>query len=220
MTQRGNARQTIFESDSDRQIYLDLLHVNSQRNRLSLIGYCLMSNHVHLIVVPRQPAALALTLKETHGRFATYFNVGRTASGHVWQGRYFSCPLDPAHLWTALRYTELNPVRARMATAADDWQWSSARAHCRNETDRLLDMTTWNARWDAAAWPGFLNIETTDVELAAIRTSTHTGRPLGDETFIHELEMQLHRQLAPQKGGRPQKERTDERQAAFSFEAE
>jgi putative transposase len=71
-----------------------------------------MSNHIHLVAVPAKSDGLARTLKETHGRFASYWNVVRHSSGHVWQGRYYSCPLDESHLWRALRYTELNPVRA------------------------------------------------------------------------------------------------------------
>jgi putative transposase len=75
-----------------------------------LIGYCLMSNHVHLVVVPQKQDALARSLKETHGRFASYWNAVDHFSGHVRQGRYYSCPLDETHLWEALRYTELKPA--------------------------------------------------------------------------------------------------------------
>ena len=73
-----------------------------------------MTNHVHLIVIPERAESLPLALKQTHGRYASYLNARSAASGHVWQGRYYSCPLDPPHLWAALHYTELNPVRAGM----------------------------------------------------------------------------------------------------------
>ena len=113
VTRRGNARQSIFSSTEERTVYLELLRQYTELHRLSVIGYCLMSNHVHLVVIPQQPEALALALKQTHGRYAAYWNALHHSSSHVWQGRY-SCPLDSSHLWQALRYTELNPVRARL----------------------------------------------------------------------------------------------------------
>src|SRR5579871_771625 len=111
ITQRGNAGRFVLECDADRLVYLHLLQHYSQLYHLSLLGYCLMTNHVHLIAVPERNQAMELALKQTHGRYATYFNARYECSGHVWQGRYYSCPLDLAHLWAALRYTELNPVR-------------------------------------------------------------------------------------------------------------
>jgi putative transposase len=141
VTQRGNARQFILTGDADRVVYLDLLRRYSQLHQLCLIGYCLMSNHVQLIVVPRRTDALAQALKHTHGRYASYWNVSHASSGHVWQGRYYSCPLDSSHLWAALRYTELNPVRAGLVTAPQEWKWSSAVAHCGAATsDASLEM--------------------------------------------------------------------------------
>jgi len=83
-----------------------------------------MSNHVHLVAVPRKADVLARTLKETHGRFASYWNALHHSTGHVWQGRYYSCPVDEPHLWEALRYAELNPVRASLVDRAECWGWS------------------------------------------------------------------------------------------------
>jgi REP element-mobilizing transposase RayT len=133
ITQRGNSRRFILETDTERGVYLDLLQQGIQRHGVELIGYCLMSNHVHLVAVPQSKDALARSLKQTHGRFASYRNAVNRSSGHVWQGRYYSCPLDDTHLWEALRYTELNPVRAFLVTSAKDWPWSSAAAHCGTE---------------------------------------------------------------------------------------
>src|ERR1700692_4697615 len=130
VTQRGNARQVILSSDGDRVTHLELLRQYSELHGLALLGYCLMSNHVHLIVVPRAAQALAQALKHTHGRSASYWNARNSSSGHVWQGRFFSWSLDETHLWRALRYVELNPVRAGMAQAAAECRWSSAAAHC------------------------------------------------------------------------------------------
>jgi putative transposase len=130
VTQRGNQRRFILDNDTHRSIYLDLLAQSLALHGVALIGYCLMSNHVHLVLVPRKPESLGLALKHSHGRFASYWNAVHRSSGHVWQGRYYSCPLDETHLWEALRYTELNPVRAGLIEEAGSWKWSSAAAHC------------------------------------------------------------------------------------------
>ena len=117
VTQRGNARQVILSSDrgSARLIWSCCGTTANFAHALVLLGYCLMSNHVHLIAVPRACEALAQTLKHAHGRYASYWNARNSSSGHVWQGRFYSCPLDETNLWRALRYVEMNPVRAGMA---------------------------------------------------------------------------------------------------------
>ena len=87
------------------------------------------------------------------GRYATYLNGRQGTSGHVWQGRYFSCPLDPTHLWSALRYVERNPVRAGMAAQPEEHTWSSAAAHSGGSDERgLLDLDCWKAQWTATSW--------------------------------------------------------------------
>ena len=115
-----------------------------------------MSNHVHLIVIPGDAKGLAASMKHTHGRYAAYWNVIRHSSGHVWQGRYYSCPLDEPHLWQALRYTELNPVRAQLVTEPDAWEWSSAAAHCQVTRTTDLSNELWKTRWTHASWRAYL----------------------------------------------------------------
>ncbi len=114
-----------------------------------------MSNHVHL-VVPRKPESLAKALKYTHGRYASYWNATHGSSGHAWQGRFYSCPLDQPHLLEALRYAELNPVRAGLIATAELWPWSSAGAHCGTATpDSCLEMETWRRHWSVPSWRQF-----------------------------------------------------------------
>jgi putative transposase len=203
LTQRGNARQLILSRDEDRAVYLKLLRENTEVYEVSLIGYCLMSNHVHLIAVPTQLDGLALALRNTHGRYAAYWNAIHGASGHAWQGRFYSCPLDEVHLWAALRYTELNPVRAGLVSQPESWPWSSAAVHC-GETvaNPWLGDSLWRNRWTVPAWREYLSAPETESEAAAIRRSTHTGRPLGDAEFVSELERKTGRRLLPQKKGR------------------
>ena len=221
VTQRGNARQFILSSDGDRRVYLDLLRHYSSLYQLLLLGYGLMSNHVHLIVIPERPDSLALTLKNAHGRYATHWNVGRNSSGHVWQGRYYSCPLEESHLWAALRYVELNPVRAGLVKDPHQYRWSSAAAHCGTvPAEQWLDMELWREHWNAASWRDYLASGGAEAEAKEIRESTHTGRPLGTPEFVESWEKTLRRRWAPQSGGRPQKLERDERQAALIFESE
>lgn len=218
VTQRGNGRQVIFSTDADRAVYMDLLRRYAALHELSLVGYCLMSNHVHLIAVPHSSSSLAQTLKQTHGRYAAYWNARQRSSGHVWQGRFYSCPLGERHLWEALRYIELNPVRAGMMAAAEEWPWSSAAAHCGTATPGAgLDMQRWRTRWSRESWREFLTAAHGEAESNAIRTCTHTGRPLGDSEFVKALEQKTSRRLAPQKGGRPPKSAPDTQQVQLVF---
>lgn len=118
----------------------------------------------------------------------------------LWTG---GCPLDDTHLWAALRYVELNPVRAGKVESAEGWKWSSAAAHCAaGEPDPMLEMERWKKRWTAAEWRQFLAMDS-PAEARAIRESTHTGCALGSADFVARLEKLTLRPLAPQKGGRP-----------------
>jgi putative transposase len=202
-------------------VYLNLLRQNIELHGVALVGYCLMSNHVHLVAIPENGCGLALALKDTHGRYAVYWNTVHRSSGHAWQGRYFSCPLDGAHLWEALRYVELNPVRAGVAIEAEAWMWSSAATHCGTQIgNEILNLEIWRNHWTANAWRQYLAAGEMESNLAAIRQCTHTGRPLGSTEFVQTLEGSMKRRLAPQKGGRPPKPRLDARQSELAFEPE
>ena len=219
VTQRGNARQFLLTTDQDRLVYLELLRRYTCLYDVSLLGYCLMSNHVHLLLVPQRAESLAAALKNAHGRYATYWNAAHQSSGHVWQGRFFSCPLDDAHLWLALRYAERNPVRARLVRNAEEWPWSSAAAHCgASQTDAFLDTESWRRRWTPASWREYLVDHEHTADLRALRDCTHTGRPLGSSAFVRSLEEMTHRQLEPQKGGRPRTAIDNDKQSELLFE--
>ena len=205
VTQRGNGRRVVFETDNDRLVYLGLLQQHAKLQRLAILGYCLMPNHVHLVVVPERDASLRTALRNAHGRYAAYLNARQASSGHVWQGRYYSCPLGEDHLWAALRYTERNPVRAGMVGDAAEFPWSSARIHMGGDWDGLVDVGLWSARWTLTEWREFLAATEFELESDAIRRSTHCGRPLGSANFVKRLETALARPLAARPGGRPKK---------------
>ena len=203
VTQRGNRRQTVFFEDADRAMYLRLLGLHCSRRRVRISGYCLLSNHVHLVAAPQAENGLAKALGGAHMDYARWLNLRRSETGHVWQNRFYSCPLDEGHRWEALRYVELNPVRAGLTGAAADWPWSSAAAHLGGRDPAgLLDLTEWGSRWNPETWRDVLE-EGLDnaATMERIREATRTGRPAGSADFIEQLETATHRPLRPQKRG-------------------
>jgi REP element-mobilizing transposase RayT len=144
ITQRGVDRRETFSSDQDRTTYLRLLQANLQDAQASLLGWCLMTNHVHLIAVPERADSLAVLLRRVHGRYAQYYNTRSGRTGHLWQNRFFACLLERDHLWTALAYVDRNPLRAGMVQWAADYRWSSAAAHLsRVDEIGILDVEWW-----------------------------------------------------------------------------
>jgi putative transposase len=203
ITQRGNRRQTVFFDDADRAMYLQLLARHCRRASVGIVGYCLMGNHVHLVAIPKAETGLAKAMGLTHGDYARWLNMKRGEVGHLWQNRFFSCVLDERHQAEALRYVELNPVRAGLVQKATDWLWSSAMAHVTG-VDRagILEAAEWELRWNAAAWSDVLEQGVEDAAmLERIREATQTGRPMADPDFVQELEAKVQRHLRPQKRG-------------------
>jgi REP-associated tyrosine transposase len=139
IAQRGVDRRETFTRDTDRTTYLALLGQNLAASEVRLLGWCLMSNHVHLIAVPAREDSLGVLLRRVHGRYAQYYNVRAGRSGHLWQNRYFVCVLETKHLWSALAYVERNAVRAGMVERAGDIAGPARRR-------------TWGARTPTAYW--------------------------------------------------------------------
>ena len=110
ITQRGNNRQDIFFDDNDREEYLGLLNRHARKYSLDVLSYCLMSNHVHIIAVPHTPEALAQTFNFTHMRYSQYYNKKMEMSGHLWQGRFYSCIMDEDKIGTATNGTDLRKL--------------------------------------------------------------------------------------------------------------
>lgn len=205
VTQRGNGRRDVFVSDGMQGVYLSLWREHAANNGLRVLGYCLMSNHVHLVVVPEDEDALGRGIRRIHGRFAQFWNSARGGSGHMWENRFFSCPVAPQRVWAVMRYVELNPVRAGMVDDAVAYPWSSAVAHV-SGVDRsgVLDLNWWSREWDQGCWRAALEAGPGS-GVDAIRRATQSGRPFGEATFVEELEKRLGRPLAPRPRGRPKK---------------
>jgi putative transposase len=205
ITQRGNRRQNLFFSDADRQEYLRLVLEYSVQAGLMIIAYCLMTNHIHLIGIPALEITLAKVFKPVHTQYAQHFNKIVGCCGRVFQSRFFSCPLDDDHRWRAIRYVERNSVRAGMVVRAEDYPWSSARAHCGLTTDPLLSNLPDLKPPADNNWSDWLKDPDGENVLINLRLCTRTGRPFGSDAFVAQLENRLGRKLRALPRGRPVK---------------
>jgi len=165
------------------------------------------TNHVHLLLTPREPEALAAAVGRTHLVYTQYINRLHGRGGHLWQNRFFSCPLDESHLVAAMRYVERNPVRARMCRAPWRYAWSSAAAHGGERPDEtgLLDLAWWSGFARPATWRTMLKQPEDDAATAALQRATRTGRPLAGDRLLAKLETKLGRRLRALPRGRPRK---------------
>jgi putative transposase len=206
VTQRGNRRADVFQGEDDRNVYLSMLNKYATEYGVEIWTYCLMTNHVHLVLVPGGPQALSQTMRDTHTAYALRFNLQNRLSGHLWQGRFFSCVLDDSYLWAAVRYVEQNPVRAGVVAWAEAYRWSSAAAHCGLRADPVLSMG-FPPAGAVANWGEWLAGEEA-VSSDVIRRQTHTGRPCGSAAFVTGLEQVMNRALHPGKRGRKARHHT------------
>lgn len=200
ITQRGVRRFNVFLDEADHLFYLKLLEHYAPRFGLGIVSYCTMTNHVHIVGVPEREDSIAKVFRDCHGTYASDFNKKYGNVGHVWQARPYSCVLDEAHTWAAIRYVERNPVRAQMVQRAEDYRWSSARAHCGMSSDTLLKPDWQKPQW-IGNWSEWLT-DSSDTEMEQrVRARTHTGRPCGNDMFVRSIERVLGRHLAPMKSG-------------------
>ena len=212
VTQRGVNGQIVFFTAADREVYLSLVEDNLKEARVTALAWCLMSNHVHWVVVPERADSLAILFRRVHGRYAQYLNARRRRSGHLWQNRFFSCALSRGHVWRALRYVELNPLRASLAKDPAAYAWSSAAGHLagpQNYVGPALDWGLWEGAGRAAGWRELLTGSVTLEEVVEMRKCTYAGKPLGDPDFLAEMEARFGRKWLepgrPRKTGEPEK---------------
>ena len=199
VTQRGNRREPVFFADEDYRAYLELISAAARRSRTQIWAYCLMPNHVHFVMTPSDPDGLRNTFAEAHRRYTGRIHARLRCTGHLWQGRFSSTAMDERHLIAAARYVPMNPVRAGLAPRAEDWRWSSARAHLAGRDDGVVTVQPLLDRIEDFA--GLLETPDDAAAVAAIRRSRTTGRPVGAEDWIQALEQATRRPLAPAKRG-------------------
>jgi len=207
VVQRGNRRQPVFFSTADYKAYLRLMAMWCQKEQVEVWTYCLMPNHVHLVAVPENEQGLARAIGEAHRRYTVRVNQRENWRGYLWQGRFSSYPLDEQYLLAAVRYAELNPVRARLVEQPWQYAWSSAAAHLRNRDDVLVKVKPMLGR--VTDWRGYLNTEHESLETEMLRRHMRSGRPLGSSEFIESLEAKVGRALVPLKRGPKPRSRTN-----------
>ena len=200
VTQRGSRRQTTFYSPEDYEQYIDILATQKAKVGSEIWAYCLMPNHVHVIVVPHEAAGLSKLFGEAHRLYARRINERNGWQGHFWQERFHSFAMEERHALAAVRYTELNPVRAGLCDRAEDWPWSSVHAHSSNAPDRLTDSVPMLE--DIENWQRFLGAPFSNRDLEKIRRCSKSGRPHGNPAFIERLEKQFERRLTKHAPGR------------------
>lgn len=203
VTQRGNYRQGVFSEVEDYEAYLDFFERNRKKFGLKVYAWCLMSNHVHFVVEPSELTTLANVFNFTHMRYSSYYNRKMKRAGHLWQGRFFSCPLDSDHFYESIRYVELNPIRAKMVDEVTDYRWSSG--FDRLTKTETLPLDTFESYMLIDEWKEYLNGDTNTLLLDSLRKNTKTGRPAGSKKFVKEIEEKTGRSFSLKKAGRPKK---------------
>jgi putative transposase len=199
VTQRGNGRARTFFGDEDYALYRDLLASHCRAAEVEIWAWCLMPNHVHLILVPSDPDGLRRALSRVHRGYAGIIQARRKRTGHFWQGRFGAVAMDEAHLAAALRYVSLNPVRARLVERAQDWKWSSTRAHLRGKDDGLTAREA--VRDIVADFAGLLASAPEQDLFDSLRAAESIGRPIGNDRFLARIERQTGRVLKPGRRG-------------------
>jgi putative transposase len=199
VTQRGNGGARTFFGDDDYELYRGLLAANCRASGVEVWAWCLMPNHVHLILVPSDADGLRRALARVHRQYAGVIQARRKRTGHFWQGRFGAVVMDEAHFAAALRYVSLNPVRARLVERAQDWRWSSVRTHLRGKDDGLTALAPIRDRF-----PDFAGLIANEPEadlFDVLRAAESIGRPLGDDRFVERIERRTGRVLKPGKRG-------------------
>ncbi len=204
VTQRGNRGEDVFFEDQDRLVYLEWIGEYCKKWAVEVLAYCLMTNHIHLILKPSTKEGLQRVLKPVHMRYAQRVNKAKGWKGHLWQGRFFSSPLDDVYTWSAIRYVERNPVRAGLVERAEDYPWSSAAAHCgRVNNPMLVPFPALERAVPRSEWSSWLVLPEDNRVVDVLRRNVEKGLPCGSDVFIEKLEKRANRQLGYRPQGRP-----------------
>ncbi|MBL4886778.1 MAG: transposase [Planctomycetaceae bacterium] len=204
ITQRGNRREDVFFSDEGRLLYLELLQHYCKKHKVAVLAYCLMDNHVHLVLTPETGDDLQKVLKPLHMRYAQYINKINGWKGHLWQGRFFSSALDDAYTCSTVRYVERNPVQANMINVAEQYRWSSAAYHCGLADSALLTPLPQEYKpVSSEEWSDWLALPESKGIIDLINRNIEKGLPCGSDNFIARLEVLANRSLQYRPQGRP-----------------
>jgi putative transposase len=212
LTQRGNDRADCFRRGSDYMVYLVHLRELAEELACEVHAYCLMSNHVHLLMTPPSKDACSKLMKNLGQRYAQYFNRAHERTGALWEGRYYSCVVEsPRYVLACYRYIELNPVRAGLIGHARAYTWSSHAANAGLRPDKMvtphtvyLALAEDGARRQLA-YRGLFDDSAGSPLVNEIRSATLGGYPLGSDGFKARLASTAGRNISRQKRGRKPK---------------
>ena len=203
--QRGNNREKIFHDDEDSMRYLSFLRKYSEKWNSPVLAYCLMSNHVHILARPASDESLYKMMQGVTLCYTQYANRKYQRTGRLWESRYHSCIVEEEkHLWAVSRYIEQNPVRARMVKKAENYPYSSAKAHISGSDDGVLGEALISEE-ERKDYIKLLRESMPAEEMDNLRFHTRAGRPYGGEKFIGHVERLLKRALSSRPKGRPRK---------------
>jgi putative transposase len=203
--QRGNNREKVFLDKEDYEQYRFFLETYSEKKEASIVAYCLMPNHVHMLIRPSDDEGLAKMMQGVTLCYTQYFNRKKGRTGRLWECRYHSTLVDgDRYLWTVSRYIENNPVRGGIVKRPEDYLYSSARSHILGRKDSLLKEPLFDKN-QLNEYRNFVRIEEEKRVTEEIRKQTRLGRPLGDGGFIKALSDRLGCSLSVRPKGRPRK---------------
>jgi putative transposase len=206
VTQRGNFRQPVFAGESEYWSFLDLLMRYSEEYRNVLVGYCLMTNHYHLVVIPERDGGVSQMMRVLNSTYARRVNERLERKGHLWQARFGSTSMNLKHYRTALAYVDLNPVRAGLVRDATQYRWSSAAAHAGvRPYPKFLNAGVFASMYTSEEWCEILKAGMDEKDAADLRRATLLGTVSGSSEFIHELERKYGMTLERRPPGRPRK---------------
>jgi putative transposase len=199
---RGNNRADVFGDDPDRVAFLKALTKTKERYPFRLLGYCLMTNHFHLLLRPEVGQSISRILQSLTVAHTWRYHKRHHSSGHVWQGRFKSPVIqDDAHLLVVLRYIEANPLRAKIVSDPAEYRWSSFLCHGMGHDDPLVDpFPEWEELGGTEAerrrrWRAKVFATQNEAELMTVRGSLRSGRPFGAPEWTEQMAERLDIEL-------------------------
>lgn len=204
VTQRGNYRQNVFSEDQDRVTYLKLINENSKKYGVKIYAFCLMDNHVHFLLKPKEKMSMAHLFRVGHMKYAHYYNIKNNRKGHLWHARYYSSMVVGTHIEAVFRYIENNPVRAKIAKCAWHYSWSSSRAHMGTKY-KIIELANEKEYIDQKDWKSYLMMTEDDRILKLIRERTKKGIMLASNEIIDTMEKRFGITILRKSPGRPKK---------------
>jgi putative transposase len=217
VTIRGNNKNDVFYSDSDRRFFLSCLKEAKELTGSKLYAYCLMTNHIHLVLEPSLANGVSLMIQNLGRKYVRYVNAKHNRTGTLWEGRFKSSLIDKdAHLLACLRYVEVNPVRAGIVKHPEDYPWSSFCERMGSVTalglidfDEVFLGLGDTLDLSLKKYHKFVLEGVADEELRGIRVCTEGGGIIGPEDFVGEISRFVGRNLQIKKKGRPRKNESD-----------